>query len=100
VGYCDPDTPGGQLLSATSGGNFLFSTLGYSTPIRAAIERFDLSGHADREELLQAAINLDPRAIVLTHGSEESRNWFLDELTYNAPQIQVLSPKVMAEYNI
>lgn len=100
VGYCDPETPGGQLLSAASGGNFLFSTLGYSTPIRAAIERFDLSGHADREELLQAAIRLDPRAIVLTHGSEESRNWFLDEFTYGAPQIQVLSPKVMVEYNI
>jgi Cft2 family RNA processing exonuclease len=60
VGYCDPDTPGGHLQGTPSGGNFLFSTLGYSTPIRAVIERFDLSFHADREELLQAAIRLDP----------------------------------------
>ncbi|MDR2806967.1 MAG: MBL fold metallo-hydrolase [Puniceicoccales bacterium] len=100
VGYCDPDTPGGQLLAASSGESFLFSTLNYSTPVRASIERFDLSGHADREELLQAAIRLDPRAIILTHGNEESRHWFLDEFTYNAPQINVLSPKVMTGYNV
>jgi Cft2 family RNA processing exonuclease len=100
VGYCDPDTPGGHLLAAPSGESFLFSTLNYSTPIRASIERFDLSGHADREELLQAAIRLDPRAIVLTHGSEESRNWFMDEFMYNAPHINVLNPEVMTEYNV
>jgi Cft2 family RNA processing exonuclease len=100
VGYCDPDTPGGHLLAAPSGSIFSFSTLDYSTSIRASIERFDMSGHADRDELLQAAIRLDPRAIILTHGNEGSRNWFFDELLYNAPQITVLSPKVMQEYNI
>jgi Cft2 family RNA processing exonuclease len=100
VGYCDPDTPGGHLLAMPSGETFLFSALNYSTPIRAAIERFDLSGHADREELLQAAIRLDPRAVVLTHGNEESRNWFFDELVYNAPQMNVINPKIMTPYTI
>ncbi|MDR2200830.1 MAG: MBL fold metallo-hydrolase [Puniceicoccales bacterium] len=100
VGYCDPETPGGQLLASSTGGNFLFSALHYSTPIRAAVERFDLSGHADREELLQAAIRLDPRVIVLSHGNEESRNWFYDELTYNAPHIHVLNPAVLTPYQI
>lgn len=100
VGYCDPETPGGQLLQTSSGGHFLFSALNYSTTVRATVERFDLSGHADREELLQAAINLDPRAIILTHGNEDSRNWFFDELTYNAPRIQVLNPEVLTEYEV
>ncbi|MDR1906690.1 MAG: MBL fold metallo-hydrolase [Puniceicoccales bacterium] len=100
VGYCDPDTPGGRLLATDAGSNFLFSALNYSTSVRAAIERFDLSGHADRDELLQAAINLDPRAIILTHGSENSRNWFFDELMCNAPHINVLNPEVMTEYNV
>ncbi|MDR1591104.1 MAG: MBL fold metallo-hydrolase [Puniceicoccales bacterium] len=100
VGYCDPDTPGGQLLRADKGSNFLFSAINYSAPVRANIERFDMSGHADRDELLQAAINLDPRTIVLTHGNEDSRNWFFDELISNAPHITVLIPEVMKEYNI
>jgi Cft2 family RNA processing exonuclease len=100
VGYCDPDTPGGHLLAAETNSNFLFPALNYSTSVRANIERFDLSGHADRDELLQAAINLNPRTIVLTHGNKDSRNWFFDELLYNAPHITVLSPEVMKEYNI
>jgi Cft2 family RNA processing exonuclease len=100
VGYCDPDTPGGRLLAADAGSNFLFPALNYSTSVRANVERFDLSGHADRNELLQAAINLDPRIIILTHGNEHSRNWFFDEFLYNASHITVLSPEVMKEYNI
>lgn len=100
VGYCDPETPGGHLLAAPSGSPFLFSALNYSTNIRANIERFDLSGHADREDLLRAAIKLDPRAIVLTHGNDDSRNWFLDELTYLAPHINVLNPETMTPYEV
>lgn len=98
VGYCDEDTPGGHLLQATHGSRFFFSSLNYETQIQATIKRFDLSGHADREELLQHAINLDPRAIVLTHGNEESREWFFNELVYNAPSINVINPEVMTEY--
>ena len=51
VGYCDPDTPGGQLLAAKSGGDFLFEKVNVKTKLKAHVERFELSGHADREEL-------------------------------------------------
>jgi Cft2 family RNA processing exonuclease len=97
VGYCDPDTPGGRLLVAETHSNFPFSTLNYATSVRPNIERFDLSGHADRDELLQAAINLNPRIIVLTHRNEDSRNWFFDELLSNVPHVTVLTPEVMNE---
>ena len=98
VGYCDDDTPGGQLLNSPSKSTFTFNALNYETQIRASIERFDLSGHADREELLQHALNLDPRAIVLTHGNDESREWFFNEFIYNAPNIQITDPEVLTEY--
>ena len=59
--------------------------IGYdATTITAKqIERFDMSGHADREELLEFAINTGARAIVLTHGDPEARDWFVNEFYQN-----------------
>jgi Cft2 family RNA processing exonuclease len=92
VGYCDPESPGGELLEAHQGDSFLFSALDYTTPVRAHIERFDLSGHADRNELLHFAQKLDPRTIVLTHGDPEARNWFFDELIAFSPKTRIIDP--------
>lgn len=89
VGYCDPETPGGELLAMAQGDSFLFSVIDHATPIRAHIEQFDLSGHADRDELLQFAHTLDPRAIALVHGDPEARGWFFDELIDADPKRQI-----------
>ena len=76
VGYCDPATPGGKLLEAQPGQPFDFEKIDLSEPVRAKIRQFDLSGHADREELLALAEKLSPKSIFLHHGDPESRNWF------------------------
>jgi len=95
VGYCDPETPGGELLATAHGESFLFSVLDFATPVRAQVEQFDLSGHADREELADFAMKLDPRAIALTHGDADARDWFFDHFMDLDPKIQVhdLLPK-------
>ena len=80
VGYADPDTPGGKLLTCAHDDTFLFEKLNYVARVRAKIEQFDFSGHADREELLAFAKTLNPRAVVLTHGDASARNWFAQEL--------------------
>lgn len=100
VGYCDPETPGGKLLATPHGETFLFDALDYTTPIRAHIEQFDLSGHADREELLDYALARDPRAIVLVHGDPESREWFDEELAIRAPTISVTDPQPGVTYQV
>lgn len=100
VGYCDPDTPGGQLLASRPGDPFLFETLDYTTKIKARIERFDLSGHANREELVEFAKQLDPRAIVLTHGDPEARTWFSGELAVELPKSQILDPIPLKTYQV
>ncbi len=100
VGYCDPDTPGGKLLATPHGESFLFETLDYTTPVRAHVEQYDLSGHADREELLDYALARDPRAIVLTHGDPESREWFDEELAIRAPNIKVTDPEPGVTYQV
>lgn len=89
VGYCDPETPGGQLLATANGDSFLFVVIDHAAPVRAHVDQFDLSGHADRDELLQFANSLDPRAIALTHGDPEAREWFFDELMDIDPKRQV-----------
>lgn len=100
VGYCDPETPGGELLERKLGDSFLFKTLEYVSTVQAHIEKFDLSGHADREELLEYALSVEPRAIVLSHGDPEARNWFHDELIDALPKVKVIDPTPLETHTI
>ena len=86
VGYCDPETPGGKLLQLKQGEKFLFKALRRSVQALAHIEKFDLSSHADREELLSFAIARNPRAVVLTHGEQGARDWFKERLEAVEPK--------------
>jgi len=100
VGYCDPDSPGGKLLEAQNEGSFFFETLDYLAPLRASIDQFDLSGHADREELADYAEQSEARAVVLTHGAPEARAWFERELPERMPQTKILNPLPVIQYTV
>lgn len=100
VGYCDPDTPGGHLLAANNGDQFLFETVNVKTRVRANIERFEFSGHANRDELLEFALKTGARSIVLTHGDPPARAWFLEQLTAQMPKSKVLDPVPLKEYQV
>jgi len=100
VGYCDPDTPGGKMLQTKPGEVFLFEALDYQTPVRAQIERFQMSGHADREELLAFAHSVRPHTIVLTHGDPGAREWFAQALVENEPGLKVIDPEPLKPITI
>ena len=100
VGYCDPDTPGGQLLASHPGDDFVFEAAHVKTKIKARVERFELSGHADREELLEFAVQTEARSIVLTHGDPPARAWFLQQLAEKAPQSRVIDPVPLQPYQV
>lgn len=100
VGYCDPATPGGQLLSARSGGEFLFDKINVKTRLKAHVERFELSGHADRDELVDFAQHCRPRAIVLTHGDPPARAWIAQALTAKLPKTKVINPTPLQAYQV
>lgn len=100
VGYCDPDTPGGHLLAAKNGDQFLFEELNLKTRIRAHIERFEFSGHATRDELLAYAVKCSPRSIVLTHGDPPARAWFAEQLKEQLPHAKVLDPVPLQSYQV
>ena len=93
VGYCDPDTPGGKLVTLRQGDKFLFRTLNKTVQALAHIEKFDLSSHADREELLDFALSRHPRSIVLSHGDPEARDWFKEQIREVDPRCAVVDPE-------
>ncbi|WP_438482926.1 MBL fold metallo-hydrolase [Oleiharenicola lentus] len=100
VGYCDPDTPGGHLLAANNGDQFLFETVNVKTRIRAQIERFEFSGHASRDEILDYAVQCNPRSVVLTHGDPPARAWFNEALAAKLPNAKILDPVPLQSYDV
>ena len=100
VGYCDGETPGGKLLATRDEGSFFFETLDYLAPIRASIEQFDLSGHADRDQLAEYATQCQARSIVLTHGDPDARAWFQTTLSQSLSECTVLDPVPLTEYTV
>ncbi len=93
VGYADPDTPGGRLKTSKPGETFILSPSDGEVTRRCEIEDFDLTAHANREELLHFVGEADPRTVLLTHGEDESRAWFEEQIRARYPRVKVLSPK-------
>jgi Cft2 family RNA processing exonuclease len=93
VGYTDPDTPGGRLRAGKMGETFLFSPSGGEVTKRCHIEDFDLTAHANREELLDFVGQVEPRAVLLGHGDAAARHWFREQIQARHPKIKVIEPK-------
>ena len=93
VGYTDPDTPGGRLKSSKPGETFLLSPSGGEVTRRCELEDFDLTAHANRNDLLDFLGQVEPRAVVLGHGEEDSKNWFEEQIRARYPRMKVLQPK-------
>ncbi len=70
------------------------------TKVKARVERFELSGHADRHELLQFALQTKARVIVLTHGDPAARAWFAQEIAAAMPEANVLDPIPLQPYQV
>ena len=93
VGYTDPDTPGGRLRAARHGETFLFSPSGGQLTRLCQVDDFDLTAHANREELLEFVGQVEPHTVLLGHGDEEARNWFQQQINARFPKIKVFEPK-------
>lgn len=92
VGYTDPDTPGGRLRAARHGETFRFSASGGELTRRCRVEEFDLTAHAQREDLVRLVGEIEPRVVLLAHGEGTSRNWFQERIQAECPRTRVLQP--------
>ena len=93
VGYADPDTPGGRLKAARPGETFVFSPSAGRVTRHCEVQDFDLTAHANREDLLDFVGQVSPRAILLGHGGDDSRAWFEEQIRARWPKIKILQPQ-------
>jgi Cft2 family RNA processing exonuclease len=93
VGYAAPDMPGGRLKAAKPGETFLLSPSAGKVTRLCEIQDFDLTAHADRNDLLNFVGEVEPRTVLLSHGEEDSRNWFAQQIHARHPRIKILQPK-------
>ena len=92
VGYADPDTPGGRLKAAAPETTFLLSPTAGKVTRRCEVDDFDLTAHADRADLLDFVDEAEPRTVILSHGEEDSRQWFADQIKRRHPRIRIIQP--------
>jgi len=92
VGYADPSTPAGKLRASAKGETFHFSPAAGNLTHNCNLQEFDLTAHANRDELLDFVGRVSPRVVVLGHGDQDSRDWFEDQIRERYPKMQVKSP--------
>lgn len=92
VGYADPETPGGRLKAAKHGEKFLFSSTAGEVTRKCEIMEFDLTAHANREDLISFVGDVNPRTVILTHGDEPARKWMEQEIHSRHPKMKVIHP--------
>lgn len=92
VGYADPSTPGGALKNSQSGKPFAFTAKDHDVVRNCELKSFDLTGHANREELLDWVMKVRPKNIILAHGDPESRDWFHEHISHQNSNINIYNP--------
>jgi Zn-dependent metallo-hydrolase RNA specificity domain len=69
-GYTDEESPGRLLQSLASGSEIELD--GTQLTVRAKIQRFNLSAHADRVGITQVIHRVNPQHLILIHGSQSA----------------------------
>ena len=93
VGYTEASTPGGRLRMAKDGETFVFSPSGGRVTRQCEIQEFDLTAHANREDLLDFVGRVEPRTVLLGHGDDDARKWFEDQIRTRHPKIKIIQPQ-------
>jgi len=92
VGYADPNSPAGAVRRAEQGSSIQLGEQGDSVPFHCHREEFIFSAHSRREDILNYAIKVRPKTILLVHGDQAAIGWFTRKLYEALPGTTVLSP--------
>ena len=90
--YAAPETPAGRLRATAYGETFPFSQTYGELTRRCDMQEFDLTAHANREELLEFVGQVSPHTVILAHGEDDSRVWFDQQIKARYPKVKVLQP--------
>jgi Cft2 family RNA processing exonuclease len=92
VGYADPNSPAGAVRRAEQGSSIQLGEQGDTVPFNCHREEFIFSAHSRREDILNYAIKVRPKTILLVHGDQAAIEWFTRKLYEALPGTTVLSP--------
>ncbi len=93
VGYADPDSPAGRLKAAKAGETFVLSPSAGRVTKRCDMQDFELTAHANREDLIEFVGQVSPRAVLLGHGDDSARAWFAAQIQARWPKMKVFQPQ-------
>ncbi len=88
TGYQDEESPGAALLRAQTGDVLRLGE--QSISLACQVARYNLSGHADAEQIVHVVTKVTPRHLILVHGAPES----LEALAHRFPRLHVAIPEV------
>jgi Cft2 family RNA processing exonuclease len=92
VGYSDPESPAGKVRVTKQGDKVSLDPEFPPVEVRCTVETFNFSAHAAREGLLNYALALKPKKILLVHGDPPAVEWFRKELAAKLPGTEVVIP--------
>jgi Cft2 family RNA processing exonuclease len=92
VGYADPNSPAGAVRRAKPGSSIQLGSDGDEIPFHCHREEFIFSAHSRREDILDYAIKVKPKTILLVHGDDGAIEWFKRELYSALPGSKILAP--------
>lgn len=100
VGYADPDSPAGRLKAAQPGETFVFSPGAGRVTKHCDVQDFDLTAHANREDLLEFVGQVSPRVVLLGHGDAPARNWFAEQIRGRWPKMKIIQPQPLKNVTV
>jgi len=100
VGYADPDSPAYTIKNANPGDVIKLSSDSAPEQLNCRVENFDFSGHANRDELADYAVKVNPKKIFLIHGDPAAADWFKNELGQRLPNAEIKIPTPGEEYDL
>ncbi len=92
VGYSDPESPSGAVRRSRRGDEVLLDRRLPAVPLECAVKEFNFSAHAPRERILDYALRVKPKKIVLVHGDPPAVEWFRGQLAAGLPGVEVVVP--------
>lgn len=93
MGYSDPDSPAGKIRAASTGDPIALDSNLPPIPLRCEVKEFNFSAHASRESLLNYAVALRPKKILLVHGDRPAIEWFHMKLYRELPNTEIIIPE-------
>ncbi len=95
IGYAKDDSPAHRLPEAGAQGpgtEVVLHPERGPQPVRCQIERFRLSGHSHRDQLIGLVGRMQPKTVVLVHGNAEARRWMDETIRATYPDVTVHRP--------